>query len=179
MALERCPKKKIFIMNTLSIGPEMSLLVRKTAECIRKGMEYEEIAETLTEYAKSTKLLFILEHMDNLIKNGRVSKLQGSLAGLLGIKILGRASDEGTLDLLHKKRGSLAVYNTCVQEMKERGFAGGRVVISHCMNQAKAEYIRKELLQLFPQSDIMIMPASGLISYYAERGGLLIGYETI
>ena len=101
MILEKHPEKKILIMNTLSIGPETSLLVRKTMEYIKKGMEFDAICEAITAYAKTTKLLFILEHMDNLIKNGRVGRIQGSLAGLLGIKILGRASEEGKLDLLH------------------------------------------------------------------------------
>lgn len=177
IALEHDPSKKIFIINTLSIGPEMSLLVRKTTELIKEGKGFEQIAAELTEYLTETRLLFILESMDNLIKNGRVSRLAGSIAGLLGIKILGRASDEGTLDLLHKKRGRTAVYDTCVQEMISRGFCGGRVIISHCMNLKKAEYIKEQLLSRFPASDVMVMPASGLISYYAERGGLLIGYE--
>ena len=178
MILEKHPEKKIFIMNTLSIGPETSLLVRKTMEYIKKGMEFDAICEAITAYAKTTKLLFVLEHMDNLIKNGRVGRIQGSLAGLLGIKILGRASEEGKLDLLHKKRGKNAVYNTCVEEMIARGFRGGRVIIGTCLEIEQAEYLKKQLLQKYPQSDIMIMPSAGICTYYAERGGLLIGFET-
>lgn len=178
MTLEKYPEKKIFILNTLSIGPETSLLVRKTTECIRQGMEFDEIVTAITEYLKTTKLLFILEHMDNLVHNGRVSKLQGSLAGLLGIKILGRASDDGKLDLLHKKRGKMAVYDTCAEEMLQRGFRGGRVIISYCLNPDKAEYLKEQLLRHYPQSDIMIMPAGGICTFYAERNGMLIGYET-
>jgi len=178
MVLERHPEKKIYVMNSFSAGPEETMLARKAIECIAAGMEFDAIVEAIENYrVKTTRLLFILEHMDNLVNNGRVSKLAGSLAGLLGIRILGRASDEGTLDLLHKLRGKFTVYNKCAEEMFERGFKGGRVVISHCLNQEKADYLRNKILEKYPQSEVIIMPTCGLCGYYAERNGMLIGYE--
>ena len=178
MTLEKYPDKKIYILNTYSTGPEMSLMVRKTTECIKAGKSFEETVQTLEEYIKTTKLFFILEHMDNLVHNGRVSKLSGSLAGLLGIRIFGQASDIGTLEVLQKKRGKMTVYNVCVEEMIARGFKGGRVIIAHCLNPEKAEYIKTQLLEKYPQSDILIMPAGGLDTFYAEKDGMLIGFET-
>lgn len=178
MVLEKYPEKKIYVVNSFSAGPEESMLARKTVEFIEAGMTFEEIVEAIENYRlKTTRLLFILEHMDNLINNGRVSKLAGSIAGLLGIRVLGRASDEGTLDLLHKLRGKFTVYNKCAEEMFERGFKGGRVVIAHCLNQDKADYLKNKILEKYPQSDVVVMPTGGLCGYYAERNGMLIGYE--
>ncbi len=179
MVLEQYPDKKIFVMNTFSAGPEESMLARKAVELIAEGKAFEEIVQALETYrVKTTRLLFILEHMDNLVNNGRVSKLSASLAGMLGIRILGRASDEGTLDLLYKLRGKLTVYNKCAEEMFARGFKGGRVVIAHCLNEEKAEYLKNKILEKYPQSEVTIMPTAGLCSYYAERNGMIIGYET-
>ncbi len=177
MLLEEEPDKKIFIIDSKSAGSELTMIVYKLAEYMKKGMEFEEIKEAIQEYQTHTHLLFVLESLDNLVKNGRVSKLVGTAAGLLGIKILGCASPEGTLDVFEKCRGKLTVYKKMVEEMTKRGYKGGRVVMNHCFNQEKADYIKSMILEKYPDADIEIMPASGLCSYYAERGGILLCFE--
>ena len=112
----------------------MTLYVEKLVEYIEQGLSFEEVSAKIDKYAKNVRLLYVLESLDNLIKNGRVSKLEGGLAGLLGIRILGTASSEGTLELLHKCRGQKKVYDQMLNRMLEDGFDGGRVVISHCLN---------------------------------------------
>lgn len=73
-------------------------------------MPFDEIVENITKYCETVKTYFILESMDNLIKNGRVSTIAGKLAGILGIRILGQASKEGTIELLRKLRGKDLIY---------------------------------------------------------------------
>ena len=73
-------------------------------------------------YRDKTKLLFVLETLDNLMKNGRVSRIQGSMAGILGIKILCGASDHGTIDVLKKCRGKLSAYDNLIKEMGNKGY---------------------------------------------------------
>lgn len=177
MVLEQYPDKKIFLLDSKSTGPEMTLLVYKIKECIGKGLNFEEIVEEITEYHKKTKLLFVLESLDNLVKNGRVSRIQGIMAGVLGIRILGRASDEGTLGILKKCRGKQTAYNKLVQQMKEDGYQGTKVVISHCFQEGMTQYISNLIRESFPACQIEIMPTSGLCSYYAEQGGILVGYD--
>lgn len=178
MALEEQPDKKIFLLDSRSTGPEMTLLVYRILECIKKGMRFEQIAAEITEYNKRTRLLFVLESLDNLVKNGRATRLQGIMAGILGIRILGRASIEGTLEILQKCRGKQLVYDKLVKHMLSEGFQGTKVVISHCFQEEMAQYIRDLLRQHFPACQIEIMPTAGLCSYYAERGGILVGYDT-
>lgn len=176
---EKEPNKKVYIIDTLSAGPEISLLVRKTTELIAQGLPPEEICTRLEQYRKHTHLLFLLESMDNLVKNGRVSKLKGVIAGMLKIKVLGTATDAGTVGLLCKPRGRISMLTKALEEMLVRGFQGGRVIISHCLNEESVEHIRNALLEKFPAYDILITPTSGLCSYYAEQKGLLIGFEDI
>lgn len=174
---EKNPDKKIYIMDTCSAGPELTLMVEKTLEYIRNGMTFEEIVTGLAEYKKRTKLVFALSSLDNLIKNGRVSKLKGGMAGLLGIKILGYASESGTLEILKKCRGKLSVYDSMIEEMIRCGYRGGKVIISHCFNSEKAEYLTQKIKEKFPKSRVVTMPTSGLCSYYAEKQGILLGFE--
>jgi DegV family protein with EDD domain len=175
---EQYPERKIHVIDTRSTGPEMVLLVKKLAELIGQGLDFEEIVEKIEQYREHTHLLFILQSMENLVKNGRVSKVAGSLAGVLGIKILGRASEGGTLELCHRCRGKFSAQDKAIALMEEMGYCGGPVVISHCLNPEKANYVRSKLRVQFPMLQAEMMPTGGLCSYYAERGGLLIGFET-
>ena len=175
--LEKQPDKKIFVLDSKSAGPGLSLLVMKIKDLIANGNTFEEIVEKIKIYQKSAHLFFVLESLDNLMKNGRVSKIQARLAGLLGIKILGFAGDEGTLEILEKCRGKLTAYKVMVDQMFKRGFKGSDVIISHCFNEENAAYVHTLLKKAFPKSKISIMPTGGLCSYYAEKGGLLLAFE--
>ncbi|MDO5540763.1 MAG: DegV family protein [Eubacteriales bacterium] len=177
MVMDKYPNKKIFLLDSKSTGPEMTLLVYKIRECVRKGMTFEEITEEITMYHRKTRLLFVLESLDNLVKNGRVSKIRGIMAGVLGIRILGRASEEGTLEILKKCRGKQGAYDKLVQQMAEDGYQGTKVVISHCFQEEMAQYLCDLLRKRFPACQTEIMPTSGLCSYYAEQGGILVGYD--
>lgn len=178
MVLEKNQDKKIYIIDSKSAGPGLAILAEKLQELISEGHSFEEIKEQIEAYKKRTKLLFILESLDNLIKNGRVSRLQGSMAGILGIKILCCASEKGTIEILKKCRGKFTVYDKMFHEMEENAYKGGKIIISHCFNNEKVQYIEKTIKEKFPQSQIEIMPTGGLCSYYAEQGGIIVAFES-
>lgn len=177
MVSEEHSDKNILVIDSLSTGPEMVLLVNKAMELAAENIEFEQMCTEMEAYSKHTHLLFVIEQMDNLVKNGRVHKLEGSVAAILGIKVMGMASEEGTLQLLKKSRGKLKVYDKLIEEMLVNGYNGGKVVISHCDNYERAQYIKETLLEKFPQVNITIMKTRGLCSYYAENMGVLVGYE--
>lgn len=174
---EQHPERKVFILDSLSAGPELRLLLEKAQACIGDGMDFEAVCETLTAYSKKTALLFMLESMKNLANNGRVSPLAAKAAGLLGIRAVGKASTEGTLELLSKCRGREKALQAIVDHVKAIGYTGGRVRISHCGNEAAALMLRSMFIARYGQLDVEIYPARGLCSFYAEQGGLLVGIE--
>jgi DegV family protein with EDD domain len=153
------------------------MIANRLAELIAEGRDFEDICRAIEEYRRRTYLLYALQSIENLVKNGRVSRLAGSIAGILGIRVLGIASDAGTVELLHKLRGKLSLYDKMIVEMLERGYNGGRVIIAHCLNPEMAGYLAKEIRARFPKSSVELMPSGGLCSYYAERGGILLGFE--
>lgn len=177
MILEKYPDKKIHVIDSKAAGSGLTILVYKLKDLIAKGLAFDEIKKEIENYQKRTNLFFILESFDNLIKNGRISKFQASMAGILGIKLLCGANEQGTIEVLKKYRGKLAVYEKMLQEMAVRGFNGGRVVISHCFNMEKVQYIEKIIKEKFPKTSIDIMPTGGLCSYYAEQGGIILTFE--
>jgi len=174
---EKHPDRKVHVLDTLSTGPEMELLIEKAAALIREGMDFEEIVRRIDNYRKRTYLLFSLKSLHNFVINGRISPAVGALVGLLGIRIVGRASEEGTLQPMAKCRGDKKALQSILTNLKEMGFKGGLVRIHHCCNEVLASALRDGILALFPNADIRLGLTRGLCSYYAEEGGVLVGFE--
>lgn len=177
MLLEEYPDKKVHVFDSKSAGTGPAMIARKIQECIRAKMSFEEIVEKVDLYCKKVKTYFILESMDNLIKNGRVSAIAGKLAGILGIKILGQASEKGTIELLRKLRGKDVIYKKTVEDMRSNGYNGGKVIISHCFNPERVEYVSNMIKESFKEAEIEVATTNGLCSYYAEEKGLIIAFE--
>ena len=174
---EQHPERKVFVINSLSTGPEMRLIIEKLAELINDGKDFDDICNEITAYTNKTGLLFMLESMKNLANNGRVSHLVAKAAGLLGIRVVGKASDKGDLQPLDKSRGEAKAKCTIINRMREEGYWGGKVRIAHCQNPELAESISQSLLKEFGNIDITVYSCRGLCSFYAEKGGILIGFE--
>lgn len=174
---EQYPGRKVFVLDSLSAGPEMRLLLEKARELADRSLSFDDICTALTQYRQQTGLLFMLESMNNLANNGRVSPLVAKMAGLLGIRVVGKASDRGDLEPLSKCRGEKNALDALVSHMQQMGLSVGKVRISHCFNKPAAQALKDKLTQKFPRSSIEISPCGGLCSFYAEKGGLLVGFE--
>ena len=171
------PGRRVFVIDSLSAGPELTLIVEKLVSLIEQGASYEEICALMPEYQQKTGLLFMLESLNNFAANGRVSPAVAKLAGVLGIRIVGKASDAGTLEPTDKCRGESKSLTTIVKNLKEHGLQQGKVQIAHCRNEAAAGKLKDLIAAELPQVTVSIGKNLGLCSYYAERGGLLVGFE--
>ena len=175
--LEENTTANIHVIDSLSAGGEVDLIVRKLNDLIKEGLSFEQVVEAITHYQENTKLLFVLAKVDNLVKNGRLSKLIGAVVGLLNIRMVGEASDTGTLELLQKARGAKKALTAAVDEVLKAGYKGGRIIIAHRNNEKFCQQFSEVIKEKFPAADISFLPTSGLCSFYAEEGGLLMGYE--
>ena len=171
------PDRRVFVIDSLSAGPELTLLVDKLQELILLGKTFDEICALMPEYQQKTGLLFMLESLNNFAANGRVSPAVAKLAGVLGIRIVGKASDAGTLEPTDKCRGEAKSLSTILKNLKEYGLKEGKVQIAHCRNEAAANKLKDMIVAELPGVTVQIGKNLGLCSYYAERGGLLVGYE--
>lgn len=175
--MEEHPNAKVTVLDSLSAGAEMGLIIEKLQELINKKLSFEDIENAVREYMKHTHLLFSLESLTNLVRNGRTSPTVAAIAGVLGIRFVGKASDVGTLEPIHKCRGEKKVLHTLLNSMKELGFNGGKVRISQCYNPNAADKLKDMIMSEFPTSKIIIESCTALCSFYAEHGGLLVGFE--
>lgn len=177
MFLAENPNAKIHVFDSLSAGPEVTLILYKISSLLSQDLDFETVVEQTKEYMSHTGLLFILNNVDTLVSSGRLSKVAGLASGILGISLLGRASEEGRLEPLHKYRGLNKGVKLVLSEMQSMGFSGGNVIIAHNFNEDSANQIRKAILELYPSTKIEVMQTSGLCSYYSGKNGILLGFE--
>ena len=173
---EEHPDRKVFVFDSRSTGPEMKLHINKVKELVRAGKDFETICKELIEYKKNTSLQFCLESMRNLANNGRVNPAVAAIAGMLGIRVIGDATG-GVLNPTDKVRGEKKAIACLVNNMKKAGYKGKQVIIDHCYNESTAQKLKQALLEEFPNAKIVIAKTFGLCSFYAEAGGLMIGFE--
>lgn len=171
------PDTKICVVDSLATGPGEVLLLEKLVELKNQGKTFEEISKEIIDYRDSLRLFFGLQSLHNLAQNGRVNKIIASAIGIMNIRILGTASKVGTIDPIAKCRGDKKVLETTLEEMKKAGFKNGKVRICHVENEALTNEIVNSIKATFGDVDISFIPARGLCSYYAERGGIILGCE--
>ncbi len=171
------PERNVFVLNSLSAGPEMGLMIEKLRDLVVEGKSFEETCTAISKYSKRTELLFVLASMKNFANNGRVSPVVAKMAGLLGIRVVGCASSEGELEVLDKCRGEVRAIERIVEQMENLGYGGKKVRIGHCFNENGAKNLRALIKIKYPKAHISIYRMRGLCCYYAELGGILVGFE--
>ena len=176
MVLEKEPDKQIAIIDSKATGPEEAMLIWRARDLILGGGNFEEIEKDLNRTAEKLHTSFALASYHNLIKNGRVSRLIGFIAGHLGFWGIGIGDEKGEIAIRGKARGSRSMIRFLVEEVGKIGVAGKQILISHCRNEKDALALKTALEAAHPGTEVLIQPTRGLDSFYAERSGLIIGY---
>jgi len=175
MFLENNPDGEVFVLDSASAGSGVSIYVDKAIELIEAGLSFEEVVSALKEFRAQRNTVFALCSFKNLVKNGRMSRLSGFIAGALGIWGIGIAVN-GEISVKSKVRGINKVLGEFIKDMEENDFHGGVVHVSHCQNEDLANKYKAKVLEKWPNSEVIIVPTKGLCSFYAERHGLIICY---
>lgn len=174
---EENPGKHVFVLDSYSAGPEMKLHVEKLKELVLAGKDYGTICKEIVDYKEQhTSLVFSLESLRNLANNGRVSSAVAMIASIIGMRVVGDVSEEG-LHPTNKCRGEKKAIASIFSNMKRLGYKGARVLIDHCYNENAANALKETILTEFPKAKVLIDKTRGLCSFYAEKGGLMIGFE--
>ena len=100
------------------------------------------------------------------------------MAGILGIRLVAKASEKGDVEPIAKCRGERKALEEVVAQMTVLGYRGGRVEIGHCLNESAAESLKNMVMEKYPIAKPHVYPLGGLCSFYAEKGGVLMGFET-
>ena len=175
--METHPGAKAYIFDSLSTGPELMMIVDKIRQLEAEGLDYETIKEQVLHYHNHCHTIFCLQSMTNLARNGRVHPAVAKIAGMLNIRVVGNAAG-GEIVPVHKPRGDKKAIHAMVDLMGERGLRDGNLVrIAHCLNETGANTLMEALQVKYPNCRFIIEPTTALCSFYAEEGGLIVGFE--
>ena len=176
MVLEQDPDRNIEILNSRGTGPSLNMIIYKLRELIEKGLGFEEVKAEIHRFMDDHKLIFALSSYHNLVNNGRMPKIAGIVLGHLGLWGVGIASEEGTIKMKKIAKGGRKTLQVIMGDLKERVADKGCVVISHCENDEFARNLRKAVQETYSGMEVRIMRTRGLCSYYAEKGGIIVGF---
>ncbi len=169
------PQKKVYVFNSRSASIGETLIGMKLQELEEEGHTFEEIVKLTEQYIDSQRTFFVLETLDTLRKNGRLSNLKAIAASVLDIKPVMGSTDEGEICQLAQARGINKAVCRMVQEILEATKnRGGRIIaISHCNCPDRAEKIREMLAAKGDFKRILIVGTAGVSSMYANEGGII------
>ena len=175
--MEEKTGRKVYVFDSFSAGPEQAMIAEKIAQCVAEGCDYETVITKVEEYQNNVHTLFCLESLTNLARNGRVNPAVAKIAGVLGIRVVGDVQN-GEITPIHKVRGHKKAMQTIVEMMEERGFFdGSRIRVAGCFAQQQSEDLKALVLAKWPNARFEIEHTTALCSFYAEAGGMMIGFE--
>ena len=172
------PDRHVYVIDSLATGPRMVMIIRHLMSILDQGVSAEEAVANVEKYRDSIELFFTLENVRNFVDSGRLNPLLAKAIGLLGMRFTGRANAEGKIQVVGKTRGASKTIKYLVDEFGNYGYNGGLVMISHVQNLPAAEALADGLREKYGKDiPIEIMKNTALCSYYAEKGGMIIGFE--
>lgn len=173
---EEYGEKKIHIFNSRSASVGETLIALKAAECEEKGMSFEETVETVEAYIEEQHTYFVLETLDTLRKNGRLTGLKSVVATALNIKPVMGATPEGTICQLGQARGIKKALVKMVEQVAEdvKNSKDKILAIAHCNCRDRAEAVKNMILEKINVKDVIILDTAGISSMYAADGGVIV-----
>ena len=181
LAEEDMPEKKVHVFDSESASAGETYLALMIHDLIAAGKSFEQIVETVEEKIRSMHTLFVLDSLDNLVKNGRISKTVALLANVLSIRLLMSDDGHGAIKNISKARGIKGaltqMVETCRKHTEGLAAASQRLVISYCNCPERARQVRDMIREKCPAiGEIVMTPTSALSSMYANDGGIVIAY---
>lgn len=174
---EEHPERNIYVFNSCSASAGEVLLALKLNELAGSGLPFSEVVRQTDRFITEMNTLFILENLDNLRKNGRLTKVQAAITGALHIKLLMGATPEGEIckrgQALTSKQGLSKLIQLMCSDQEHRGKT---LCIAHCNCRARAEELRMQALKYCDFSEVLICPTHGISTVYANDGGIVCAY---
>ena len=177
LIMEDHPDKKIHVFNSRSASIGESLIGMKIQECEEAGMSFEEVVSTVEHYLEGQHTFFVLENLDTLRKNGRLSKVKALVASALKIKPVMGSTDDGNICQLDQARGmkkALVKMVNSIEEKKSSDPQERMVGIAHCNCPQRAEMVKEEIIKRLPFKDVILVNTAGVSSMYANDGGVIM-----
>ncbi len=176
LLLEEHPEKKIHVFNSRSASVGETLIAMKIEECENAGLSFEEVVRTVEEYISGQNTFFVLENLDTLRKNGRLSGVKAFVATALKIKPVMGSTDEGTICQLDQARGMNKALVKMMEHIVSKTSDGENKVLAicHCNCPERAEMFKEAIAEKLNPAQIIVLNTAGVSTMYANDGGIIV-----
>ncbi len=174
--IEEYGEKEIHVFNSRSASIGETLIALKIQECEEAGMTFEQVVDTVERYIAGQNTYFVLENLDTLRKNGRLTGIKSLVAGALNIKPVMGSTPEGMIRQLGQARGIKRALAKMIDHIVEDVQESGEKIlaISHCNCRERAQEVEKQLLEKMKVKASFIIDTAGISSMYANDGGIIV-----
>lgn len=176
--LEDHSNKNILVIDSKSASVGQTLIALKIEELGKRGKTFAEITTEILKFRDDMGTKFVLESLDNLRKNGRLSNIQAIIASALNIKPIMGSTPEGTITKVDQARGMKRALAAMAKVIAEEVIDAEKKVlgIAHCNCRERAEQVKEEVLKLKKFKEVFIVDTAGVSSLYANDGGIVVCY---
>lgn len=170
--------KNIEIFDSCSASVGEVLIALKIFELAEQGKSFIEVVDEVNNYKKEIDTKFVLESLDNLRKNGRLTNIQATLANVLNIKPVMGATSDGEIIKIEQVRGMKKALIRMVNIIVEKGknLEQKTLAIAHCNCYQRAMEVKEEMQKKCNFKDILIVDTAGISTVYANDGGIIVAY---
>ncbi len=178
MYLEKHPDKKIHVFDSKSASAGQSLIALEIQKRAINGLPFEQIVNEVTDFLNTMGTKFVLETLEVLRKNGRLSNVTAMLVNALNIKLVMTSDGNGEIAKTSQARGMKKAIQKMAEAIKEDAVdpENRTLFISYCNNKERAEFVKDAILSVLPFKDVLIAPTGGVSSLYAADGGIVVCY---
>lgn len=174
--LENHLNVNIHVFDSKSAAAGEHLICEKIEECALAGMDYKDVITTVDEYIKGMRTIFVLDDLEVMRKNGRMSKVKSIAANILNIKPVLYAVD-GEIRQLDQARGMNKALNKLLWHIEKEGYDKTRkVIISQCNSRERCMNIKKILMDKFDFKNVEILNGKGVTTMYENSGGVVVSF---
>ena len=178
MYLEKHPDKKIHVFDSKSASAGQSLIALEIQKRAINGLPFEQIVNEVTDFLNTMGTKFVLETLEVLRKNGRLSKVTAMLVNALNIKLVMTSDGNGEIAKTSQARGMKKAIQKMAEAIKEDAVdpENRTLFISYCNNKERAEFVKDAILSVLSFKDVLIAPTGGVSSLYVADGGIVVCY---
>lgn len=175
---EENPGRKIEIIDSHSASVGQTLIALKIKELIDKNNAFKTVVEKVKAFRDELHTKFVLESLDTLRKNGRLSGLQAFIASALNIKPIMGSTPEGTICKVDQARGIVKALAQMAKTIEQDAVNPREKIlgIAHCNSRERAEFAKEEIMKRVPFKDCIIVETAGISTLYASDGGIIAAY---
>lgn len=165
------------VFNSCSAAAGEVLVALKIRELAQSGMPFKKVVREVEQYIYQMQTMFVLETLENLRKNGRLTKLQAVVTGALKIKLFMGATPEGEICKLGQALSMKQALSKLVDKIaSDPNHVGRTLVICHCNCKERAEKVKEQILAKCQVGEILVVGAGGITTVYANDGGVVVAY---